>query len=51
MLTPVFAYFGPDTLLPLASILGAIGGTVMIFGRTIVRIVKQSVRAVRRDVR
>jgi hypothetical protein len=48
MLDPVFAYFGPETLMPVASVLGAIGGVVMIFGRTIVRLASRSVRAVLR---
>jgi hypothetical protein len=30
------AYIGPDQLLPLTSILGAIGGAVMIFWRQVV---------------
>jgi hypothetical protein len=50
MLAPLFAYFGPETFLPLGSILGAIGGTVMIFGRTIVRIVRQYLRSGQREV-
>jgi hypothetical protein len=40
----MFAYFGPETMMPLASILGAIGGIVMIFGRTIQRVTGRWVR-------
>jgi hypothetical protein len=48
MFDPLFAYFGPETLMPVASILGAIGGVVMIFGRTIVRLASRSVRVLLR---
>jgi hypothetical protein len=48
MLNPLFAYFGPDTVLPVASVLGAIGGVIMIFGRTIVRLASRSLRVVLR---
>jgi hypothetical protein len=44
MLNPLFAYFGPDTFLPLASIVGAIGGAMMLFGRTIVRAASRTMR-------
>lgn len=33
-LTMPFAYIGPETILPLASILGAIGGVLMMFWNT-----------------
>ncbi len=46
MLNPLFAYFGPDTFMPVASIVGAVGGVVMIFGRTIWRKASRSVRLV-----
>jgi hypothetical protein len=32
----VILYVGPDQLLPLASIVGAIGGAIMIFWRQVV---------------
>jgi hypothetical protein len=44
MLNPLFAYFGPDTFLPLASIVGAIGGVMMMFGRTIMRGASRTMR-------
>jgi hypothetical protein len=44
MPNPLFAYFGPDTMLPVASIIGAVGGVIMIFGRTIVRVASRPVR-------
>jgi undecaprenyl pyrophosphate phosphatase UppP len=34
-------YVGPDQIFPLASILGAIGGALLIFWRHIVRIFKR----------
>lgn len=34
-------YVGPDTILPLTSILGAIGGAMMIFWRQIVGFFKK----------
>jgi hypothetical protein len=44
MFSPLFAYFGPDTFMPVASVIGAVGGVVMIFGRTIWRVASRSVR-------
>ncbi len=37
-------YVGPDTLLPLTSILGAIGGAVMIFWRQLTGFFKRVFR-------
>lgn len=34
-------YVGPETILPLTSILGAIGGAIMIFWRQIVDVFKK----------
>ena len=34
-------YVGPDALLPLASILGAIGGAIMIFWRQVVGLARR----------
>lgn len=34
----LFAYLGPDTLLPITSILAAIGGAILMFGRNASRI-------------
>jgi hypothetical protein len=42
---PLFAYFGPETFLPMASIIGAVGGVVMMFGRTILRWAARAKRA------
>ena len=33
----LFAYIGPETMLPLASVLGAIGGVLMMFWNSIRR--------------
>ena len=41
-------YLGPDTLLPIASILAAIAGFFLIFWRLIVRLVKTAYRKIRR---
>jgi hypothetical protein len=48
MFEPVFAYFGPETIMPVASIIGAVGGVLMIFGRTIVRLASRSMRTLLR---
>jgi hypothetical protein len=40
-------YLGPDTLMPLASILAAILGFFLIFWRLIVRVVKAMYRKIR----
>jgi hypothetical protein len=45
MLNLPFAYFQPDTVMPLASMIGAVGGVIMIFGRAIVRLARRSVRS------
>jgi hypothetical protein len=37
----VILYVGPDALLPLASILGAIGGAIMIFWRQVVGLARR----------
>ncbi|MFN0178746.1 MAG: hypothetical protein ACKVZ0_08065 [Gemmatimonadales bacterium] len=37
----VMLYVGPDQLLPLASILGAIGGAIMIFWRQVVGVFRK----------
>lgn len=39
----IVLYVGPDQLLPLASILGAIGGAIMIFWRQVVGFAKRIV--------
>lgn len=40
-------YLGPETLMPLASILAAIAGFFLIFWRLIVRMVKTAYRKIR----
>ena len=37
----VILYVGPDQLLPLASIFGAIGGAIMIFWRQVVGLARR----------
>ncbi len=37
----VMLYVGPDQLLPLTSILGAIGGAIMIFWRQVVGVFRK----------
>ena len=37
----VILYVGPDQLLPLASIFGAIGGAIMIFWRQVVGLARK----------
>jgi hypothetical protein len=32
---PLLAYFGPETMMPLASVLAAAGGAFLLFGRSI----------------
>jgi len=43
-----FAYIGPDTMVPLASALAAIGGAVLLFWRYLVLACKKAFRFVRR---
>jgi len=40
-------YLGPDTLMPLASILAAVAGFFLIFWRLIARLVKAAYRKIR----
>jgi hypothetical protein len=44
----VFAYFGPETLLPVTSIVATIVGIVMMLGRGSFRFILQFFRRVRR---
>jgi hypothetical protein len=41
MIAAVMLYVGPDQLMPLASVLGAIGGAVMIFWRQVTGFAKK----------
>lgn len=45
----VMLYVGPDQLLPLTSILGAIGGAIMIFWRQVVGVFKKITGVFRKD--
>jgi len=47
--TMMLLYVGPDQLLPLTSILGAIGGAIMIFWRQLVGVSKKVVKVFRRS--
>jgi len=42
-------YVGPDALLPLASILGAIGGAIMIFWRQVVGLARRVAGVFKRE--
>jgi hypothetical protein len=43
----LFAYMGPETMLPVASIVAAAAGVVMMFGRNIVLFGRSLVRRLR----
>lgn len=40
--TPLFLYFSPDTILPVASILGGIIGVGLMFGRYFISLIKKA---------
>ena len=40
----IFAYFGPETVLPLTSVVAAAAGVFMMFGRNSIRFVARCVR-------
>ena len=42
----LFAYIGPETMLPVTSVVAAIIGGFMIFGRTVIMFVKRLARRV-----
>jgi hypothetical protein len=42
----LLGYIGPETILPLASILAAIGGAFLVAGRSIVKLAKGCLAAV-----
>jgi hypothetical protein len=44
----LFAYLGPDTMLPLTSVFAAVVGVVLMFGRQALRIVGMAWAGVRR---
>jgi hypothetical protein len=45
----VALYVGPDQLMPLTSILGAVGGAILIFWRQLVAFAKRIARVFARD--
>ena len=45
----LFAYFGPETMMPVASIIAAAGGVLLLFGRNVVSFGRKMVRMVRRQ--
>lgn len=46
----LFAYVGPETFLPAASILAAIGGFVLMFWRAVIRLFRGRLASVRRHM-
>jgi hypothetical protein len=42
----LFAYFGPETMLPLTSVIAAAGGFLLMFGRQTTRIAKVVFRSI-----
>jgi len=44
MLIPLYAYLGPETMLPLASVIAGIVGAFMMFGRNTFRFFARCVR-------
>lgn len=44
----LFAYIGPDTILPLTSIVAAVAGFFMMFGRNSLRFATKCYRAILR---
>jgi hypothetical protein len=47
----LFAYFGPETMLPVTSIIVAAGGVVMMFGRNVIQAGRKVVRFIWPDRR
>jgi hypothetical protein len=43
----LFAYIGPETMMPVASVIAAVAGVVMMFGRNILLFGRNLVRRVR----
>ncbi len=43
----LFAYFGPETMMPVASIVAAVAGVVMMFGRNVLSIGRNVIDRVR----
>ena len=47
----IFAYFGPETMMPVASVICAAVGVVMMFGRNIILFGRNMVERVRPSAR
>jgi hypothetical protein len=43
----LFAYVGPETMMPLASAVAAVVGVLLMFGRNVMLIARNAVRRVR----
>jgi hypothetical protein len=43
----LFAYIGPETMMPVASIIAAVAGVFMMFGRNVMQIGRNMVRRIR----
>jgi hypothetical protein len=43
----LFAYFGPETMMPVASVIAAVAGVAMMFGRNILLFGRNIVRRIR----
>jgi hypothetical protein len=43
----LFAYLGPETMMPVASVIAAVAGVVMMFGRNVVQIGRNVIRRIR----
>jgi hypothetical protein len=44
----LFAYFGPETLLPVTSIVACVAGSLMMFGRTFIQLSTRGLRSITR---
>jgi hypothetical protein len=42
----LFAYFGPETMMPVASIIAAVTGVVLMFGRSVIAFSRKVARRV-----
>jgi hypothetical protein len=47
----LFAYIGPETMMPVASIIAAVAGVFMMFGRNVMGFCRGIVRRVRPETR
>lgn len=47
----LFAYFGPETLMPLTSIVAAVAGVFLMFGKNTLRLIAGLFRGLGRTVR